>query len=303
MIRRFLGWCLFAGAVQTGHAALMPDLVIINATVHTMERSVRSRKPSRSLATALSRSARPPNQSARRSRTRIIDARGQLVLPGFNDAHVHFLSAADSNSRVWICATPLRRRSLRERIRSFAAKLPARPLDHWRRLGPRTLAGDNGNSTTDQGIDRSLHAEYSGLRQPSRWSHGTCQQSGVETRRRHQHTPDPDGGLIVRDPKTGEPTGVLKDAAMSSRFGSIPDATFEEKLSAARAATEHAAKLGVTSVQDMSAGDDVGVYQEPTRRGELKTRIYAVAPLPAWEDSRRPACMRTLAATCCGLAG
>jgi predicted amidohydrolase YtcJ len=96
-------------------------------------------------------------------------------------------------------------------------------------------------------------------------------------------TPDPDGGLIVRDPKTAEPTGVLKDAAMNFVSRKIPDATFEEKLAAARAATEHAARLGVTSVTDMSAGADVGVYQELLRRGELKTRIYAIAPLPQWE--------------------
>jgi len=102
-----------------------------------------------------------------------------------------------------------------------------------------------------------------------------------------KQTPDPDGGLIVRDPTTGEPTGVLKDAAMSAVWKVIPDSSIEEKLSAARAATEHAAKLGVTSVQDMSAGDDVGVYQSLLDRGELKTRIYAVAPLPAWERLAR----------------
>src|SRR6185503_6927968 len=56
-----------------------------------------------------------------------------------------------------------------------------------------------------------------------------------------------------------------------------------EKKTAARAASHHAAKLGVTSVQDMSAGADVGVYQALLDRGELNTRIYAVAPLPAWE--------------------
>src|SRR6185436_17349286 len=83
--------------------------------------------------------------------------------------------------------------------------------------------------------------------------------------------------------KTGEPTGVLKDAAMNFVSSKIPDATFEEKLAAARAATEHAARFGVTSVTDMSAGADVGVYQELLRRGELKTRIYAIAPLPQWE--------------------
>jgi predicted amidohydrolase YtcJ len=63
----------------------------------------------------------------------------------------------------------------------------------------------------------------------------------------------------------------------------IPPPTFDEKLAAARAASEHAVRLGVTSVQDMSAGADVGLYQILQQRGELKTRIYAVTPLPQWE--------------------
>src|SRR5207245_4843764 len=98
-----------------------------------------------------------------------------------------------------------------------------------------------------------------------------------------RETKDPDGGVIVRDSKTGEPTGILKDAAQSFVWKVIPAASFEEKLAAARAATNHAASLGVTSVQDMSAGSDVGVYQALLNRGELKTRVYAVAPLPRWE--------------------
>src|SRR6266852_7921021 len=98
-----------------------------------------------------------------------------------------------------------------------------------------------------------------------------------------RQTLDPPGGLIVRDPKTGEPTGVLKDAAMSYVWRVVPASSFEEKLAAARAATNHAASLGVTSVQDMSAGSDVGVYQALLDRGELKNRIYAVWPLPRWE--------------------
>ena len=102
-----------------------------------------------------------------------------------------------------------------------------------------------------------------------------------------RQTLDPAGGLIVRDPKTGEPTGILKDSAMSYVWKVVPETSFEEKLNAARAATEHAARLGVTSVQDMSAGSDVGVYQALLDRGELKTRIYAVSPLPAWERLAR----------------
>src|SRR5439155_11046073 len=98
-----------------------------------------------------------------------------------------------------------------------------------------------------------------------------------------RETKDPPGGVIVRDAKTGEPTGVLKDGAEDLVDRVIPEKTFDEKHVAARAATEHAAKMGVTSLTDMSAGDDVGLYQYMLERGELKTRIYAIRSIVSWE--------------------
>ena len=98
-----------------------------------------------------------------------------------------------------------------------------------------------------------------------------------------KETKDPPGGLIVRDPRTGEPTGVLKDSAESLLERAIPDKTFEEKYGAAIAASEHAAQMGVTSVTDVSADGDVGLYQHMLERGELKTRIYAVRSIVSWE--------------------
>ncbi|MCA1638241.1 MAG: amidohydrolase [Acidobacteria bacterium] len=95
-------------------------------------------------------------------------------------------------------------------------------------------------------------------------------------------TKEVEGGLIVRD-ANGNPTGVLKDAAMVYVNKVIPEFSFEQKLEAGQAATNYAASLGVTSVQDMSAGNDVGVYQELMRQGKLKTRVYAVSPLPDWQ--------------------
>ena len=93
-----------------------------------------------------------------------------------------------------------------------------------------------------------------------------------------KNTKDVAGGEIVRDAE-GNPTGVLKDAAMDYVQKVIPPATFEQKIEYLQAATDYAASLGVTSVQDMSAGTDVGVYQELARQGKLKTRIYGCSPL------------------------
>jgi predicted amidohydrolase YtcJ len=101
-----------------------------------------------------------------------------------------------------------------------------------------------------------------------------------------RETKEVPGGLIVRD-ASGQPTGVLKDAAMDLVDKVVPARSFEEKVAACRAATEHAASLGVTSVTDMSAGDDIGLYQSLHQRGELKTRIYAIRSILSWEALAR----------------
>src|SRR3546814_500820 len=69
-------------------------------------------------------------------------------------------------------------------------------------------------------------------------------------------TPDPPGGSIVRD-ADGEPTGVLKDAAMNAVYAVIPEASPAEIAIALRAAMREANENGVTSVQDMSASPDI----------------------------------------------
>jgi predicted amidohydrolase YtcJ len=212
------------------------------------------------------------------SETRVIDAKGRLVLPGFNDAHVHFLSGGFQLTNVDLrLASSLQEFSAR--IRQHALSVPK---DRW-------ITGGNWD-----------HERWPGAPLPTRQSVDAATTNvPVFVSRLDGHmalanslalrlagitreTKAPPGGEIVRD-AAGEPTGLLKDAAMGLVSRLIPEPAFDEKLVAANAASEHAASLGVTSVQDMSAAEDVGVYQELLRRGELKTRIYAVAPLPKWE--------------------
>src|SRR5438876_11566001 len=259
---------------------LAPGIVIINANLHTMD-------PSRPIAQAVAIlgnrivavGSSEEMQKLAGSQTRVIDAQGQLVLPGFNDSHVHFLSGGFQLSSVDLrdANSP---EEFAHRIREFAEKLPAGrwitggDWDHERWPGaqlPTREMIDRFTPTTPVFVNRlDGHMALANSL--------TLRLAGVT-----RQTPDPPGGLIVRDPKMGEPTGVLKDAAMSYVWKVVPASSFEEKLAAARAATNHAASLGVTSVQDMSAGSDVGVYQALLDRSELKNRIYAVAPLPRWE--------------------
>jgi predicted amidohydrolase YtcJ len=217
------------------------------------------------------------------STTRVVDADKRLVLPGFNDAHVHFMTGGFQLSSV-----DLRDADTTEeftaRIKDFAAKTPrgrwikGGDWDHERWPGGKLPTKELIDSVTpDTPVFVNRLDSHMALANSL-----ALKLAGVT-----RETPDPPGGVVVKDPKTGEPTGVLKDAAQSYVWKVMPPASFEEKLNAAQAASDYAASLGVTSVQDVLAGVDVGVYQALLNRGTLKTRIYAVTPLPAWEALAR----------------
>jgi predicted amidohydrolase YtcJ len=269
--------------VHADKPALVADTIIINAVVHTMNPAQPTAEAvaiyaNRIVAVGSTKDVRKlagPN-------TRTIDANKRLLLPGFNDAHTHFLSGGFQLSSVDLrdASSP---QEFAARIKAFAAKLPkgrwitGGDWDHERwpdaKLPTKELI-DSVTADTPVFVNR-LDGHMALANSLALRLAGVTRQ-----------TVDPPGGVIVRD-KSGEPTGVLKDAAQSFVWKVVPPASFEERLEAARAASNYAASLGVTSVQDMSAGTDVGVYQTLLDRGELKTRIYAVSPLPAWERVAR----------------
>jgi predicted amidohydrolase YtcJ len=259
---------------------LSADLLIYNATIHTMDPN----QPTAQAVAILGNRviAVGSNDEIRKlsgTGTRTIDANGQLVLPGFNDAHVHFMSGGFQLSSVDLRDAKAPEEFAR-RIRDFAANLAT---------GSWITGGDwdheswpNAQLPTKELIDRYTPDTPVFVNRLD-YHMALANSVALNLAGVTNATQDPDGGVIVRDRNTAEPTGILKDAAQSFVWKMIPAKSFAEKLSAARAATNHAASLGVTSVQDMSAGIDVGIYQTLLDRGELKTRVYAVWPLPNWE--------------------
>src|SRR5262245_26848252 len=210
--------------------------------------------------------------------TKVIDLQGKRVTPGFNDSHVHFLDGGMGLASVQLrdARTP---EEFRDRIRDFAAKSPkgrwilngnwdhetwARPLLPTRRLID-SVTPDNpvfiNRLDGHMCLANSLALKLAGVT---------------------RETPDPPGGTVVRD-SNGEPTGVLKDAAMNYVYKVIPKPSEEVMAEAIRAAMRYAAENGGTSVQDMSASPDVfAVYQKLLANGELNVRIYGLQPLSEW---------------------
>jgi hypothetical protein len=263
-------------ADTSGHA----DLIIFNAEVHTMVKNM-----PRATAIAISGnkivSVGDMEKIERRAgpKTRRIDAKGKLVLPGFNDSHVHFLDGGFSLSNINLrdASTP---EEFVRIIGEYAKKLepgkwitggewdhekwPGAPLPTKQMIDAVTPNNPVFVSRTDghMGLANSLALKLAGITKDTTNVHG---------------------GFIVRDDK-GEPTGILKDASMDPIWKVMPQPDFTDKIAAAQAASEYAAKFGVTSVQDMSAGKDVELYQALADRGELKVRIYGMTPIARWES-------------------
>jgi predicted amidohydrolase YtcJ len=210
--------------------------------------------------------------------TKKIDAQGKTVLPGFIDAHVHFSSGGGEISGVQLrdATTP---KEFARRIAEHAKKLPS---GEW-------MLGGTWDHELWGGTPLPLHD----------WIDATTADTPVFVSRYDGHmalanalalrlagitreTKDPPGGSIVRD-KDGNPTGLLKDAAMGLVYRVIPAPSEEQLLRMIHAGMAEARRFGVTSVHDISSTEDVRAYQILAARGELTLRIYCITPLPQWQ--------------------
>jgi predicted amidohydrolase YtcJ len=206
--------------------------------------------------------------------TKSIDAHRKLLLPGFNDSHVHFAEGGQQLDAVQLNDAT----SPQEFVRRIGERAKKTPKGEW------ILNGDWDETKwnppelpTKEMIDPVTGdtpvfvSRYDG--HMSLANSAAIKLAGVTSA-----TPDPPGGQIVRDAK-GNPTGAFKDAAESLVDKIIPPPNHEQRVRAIKRALAHAASVGVTSVQHMSADyADIAVYAELLNRGELTTRIYA-APL------------------------
>ncbi len=276
LARSILAFLFVLSTGMTGIAQkVTADLVITNANIHTMDAR---RTVAHSIAVLNGKIIAIGSDADTKPlvgpKTRVIDAKGKLVLPGFNDAHVHFMGTGEQLSSVDLRSSKTPEEFV-QRLKAFAAKLPkgrwilGGRWDHenWTPNDLPTAAMIDA-ATPDNPVFVERLDGHMALANSL-----AMKLAGV-----NKDTKDVAGGMIVRD-AGGNPTGIFKDAAMSAISRAIPDTSFEQKLEAAQAATEHAASLGVTSVQDMSAGTDIGAYQELQRQGKLKTRVYGCSPL------------------------
>jgi predicted amidohydrolase YtcJ len=203
--------------------------------------------------------------------TKVVDARGGSVLPGFVDGHVHFVSGGLGMDRVNLLdAESLD--AIRQKIREFAAANPDRA---WVLGRGWYYSPFPGGLPTRQQLDELV---------PDRPAYMTCYDghtgwantAALKLAGITAQTPDPPDGVVVKDPKTGEPTGILKEAAQGLVSKVLPAITREDRLRAIRRASAEAARLGITSIHEAGTGEAaLELFEEVRKEGGLNVRVYA----------------------------
>ncbi|MHC4769838.1 MAG: amidohydrolase, partial [Planctomycetota bacterium] len=207
--------------------------------------------------------------------TRRIDARSRVVLPGLIDAHLHMLSGGAQLQRLQLRDARDRQDFIR-RVRDWADTLPP---DAWV-LGGRWSVESWAapRQPTKEWVDEAAgrHPLYL-----SRMDGHSALVNSVALHRAgitNDGPPDPPGGVIDRDPRTGEPTGILREQAMDLVARHIPTPTLRDQVSALRGAALTALQHGITSVGDVASIGDLPAYEQlASRQPAVRFFLYPTA--------------------------
>ncbi len=254
------------------------ELIIINANVRTMASA-----QSKAEAVAVSGGEIVAVGSTKTIRsladenTKVIDADDRLVMPGFNDAHVHFAAIGNIFSSVKLVET----RTPEEFVQRINDTVRFLPKGRWI-LGS---GWDNRSWIPNDPPSRDLIDAFTADNPVFVYNTDATavlvNSKALEVAGIDKATKDPAGGRIFRD-SSGEATGLLRGSAIQIVERLVPKDHMRNWPQVIEAASNYAASLGVTSVQDTHSDDLFILLLALDAQRKLKTRVYDCSNLADW---------------------
>ena len=222
-----------------------------------------------------------PNEAVRKyigGSTKVLDVGGNLVTPGFIDAHCHFSSGGHSLSMLDV-GNAGSLDAIQKQIAGKIAELPeGAAVFGFASFPDPGLFGELGWPTKEI-LDEVSPNNPVVMRR--RGGHAVWINSvAIEKSRITKNSQVPEGGEIVLDPKTGQPTGILKEAAQSLvKVWDRPNP--EEDIAQALI---HAAELGLTGIHTASHLKEIEIYEKLKEQGKLTLRVNAWLPIGGLDE-------------------
>jgi predicted amidohydrolase YtcJ len=266
------GCLLLACSCRSGRPAEPADLILTNAAVHTMD-AARPRAEAVAVAGGRIVFVGGAREAARfrGGSTAVVDLGGKMVLPAFQDSHVHLVTGG---VKLGLCnLNGLRtKEEVFAAVRAYAA---ANPGQAWVTGGGWDLPIFPQANPRKEDLDALVPdrpAVLSAADGHSVWVNSRALALAGVTK----DTADPPGGRIERDPATGEPTGTLRESASGLVGRRVPELGPADHLKGLRAGQEIAGRFGIASIIEASADERIlDAYASLDRAGELSVRVLA----------------------------
>jgi len=249
------------------------DLLLLNAHVVTMDPT---RRAAQAIVVRGDRivwvGANDEAQQLFPATARTIDLHGATVLPGIIDAHTHLISFGESLLRLNLKDVATEQEAVARVKQKVASTAPNEWIVGW--------GWDEGKWASHYPTNKALNAVSPknpvyliGLHGYAAWvNQKALQMAGV-----NKETKDPENGKVLRDEKTGEPTGVLLNTAQELVGKQVPAPTLEQLKRAIELAAQECVRNGLTSVHEALVGAaQLQAFRELVAEGRLPLRVYVM---------------------------
>ena len=217
----------------------------------------------------------------RGARTRVINLDGRTASPGMIESHIHFTQLGRRIRQLFLNDT----RSKEEAIELVRQKVNTLEEGEWLTGAGWHTATWDGNDYPDGELLNQVTPDNPVYLTGMSWHAAWVNKIVMEMAGIDKDTPDPVGGIIVRDPETGEPTGVFLETAQKLVEIALPKESDEQLKSIIQEANDAAVTFGITTIHDAQANArEIAAYRNLIENDRLKIRIYLMYHVDEFGD-------------------